>query len=126
MLRLPADYRANIFIGISSTIESKGTFSWTTGCFGKGHHYVIHDNGFKYMQDLKNWIPYCKKIKVEDEIRIDLNLKRAEMKYFVNGEDQGIAYKNVMKGWDINYRLMIGMDTGEVIKLPILSFFEFV
>ena len=52
---------------------------------------------------------YGDKLKEGDILTIELDLNHSQIKYFVNGNDKGIAFKNIKRGKDIKYRLQIAL-----------------
>ena len=46
-------------------------------------------------------------LRKNDRVSIKLDLIKAEIRYFVNGKDQGIAFQQLVKRDNIDYRLCI-------------------
>ena len=53
------------------------------------------------------WIKYCDEIKEGDIISLCLDLKRATIKLIINGKDYVIAFQNIQRSMDINYRFFV-------------------
>ena len=49
-------------------------------------------------------------------------MQHEDIRYLINGVDHGIAYRNVAKGENINYKLMVCMDIRARTEIEILSF----
>ena len=95
------NHKVSLSVGISS--ETKAIFS------NHDISYLIHDDGFRNNIGCNIWDYYCHSFFANDnyKISIKLDLINAEIRYFINDNDQGIAFKNVMKKDDINYRLCV-------------------
>ena len=46
---------------------------------------------------------------MKDKVSINLDLKKKEIRFLVNDQDQGIAYQNIKTGEDIKYRLVVSL-----------------
>ncbi len=103
--------RGGIRVGISS-IRKSGDF-WkickeiTTGIY----MYSSWRRKLDPFEDLDNncWKLYGKRFGENDIVSIILDLKRQQIRYLVNGEDQGIANRNVQKSDEIKYQLLVVM-----------------
>ena len=99
----------------------------------KGYHYgylSVIGKIFKcgplnnlYKNDADNWKKYGQKLKIEEikTITIKLNTKLGNVEFYLNDVSQGIAYDNIAKGDDINYKLFVqiyGLNT----SVEIISF----
>ena len=91
-----------------------GSLNFTTKPFNKlrGFNHLYLSNGDRIMVQQGEYCKYelygCKfKWNEVNEISICLDLGRAELKFILNGMDQGIAFKNIKKREDVKYRLMV-------------------
>lgn len=71
-------------------------------------HYMVHGDAKRSSDDQcsKN---YGKTWKNGDELSMTLDMGQSEMRLSINGEDQGIAFTNIKKSKDIEYRLFISL-----------------
>lgn len=70
-------------------------------------HYCIHNAGYKNMIEKRHFGAYCDEIHAGDKVTLILDLKRAQIRYIINDKDQGVAYQDILKGEDVNYRLNV-------------------
>ena len=101
------DNVSGILIGISSEIylEKKSFVSWQYSYIqhGRINTYPEENDGYTHRKH------YGIKFKQGDIITMELDLSKSQIKYYVNNEDQGIAYKNIIRGQDIKYRLAVSL-----------------
>eukprot|EP01084_Bolivina_argentea_P092764 166874_1 len=105
----------NIMVGISS-IETNTEDTWDAG---DGIHYVFCTDGMIYKSD--RWCGYsllC--ADKNDTISMCLDLKKQEISFSINDNNQGVAYKDIEQGDDIKYRLFVSLrhvgDSVEIIN----------
>ena len=53
----------------------------------------------------------------KNEIKMELNMDDKTLKYYVNGNDQGIAFKNICFNKDQKYSMFISMDEKMTVKI---------
>eukprot|EP01084_Bolivina_argentea_P285066 488757_1 len=63
------------------------------------------------------WQPYGTKFGAGDIIGIELDLQKRTLSFFVNGISQGIAFDNIETVDDIQYKLVVNMQTDDNITL---------
>ena len=110
--------RVSMFVGISSIITPNPTQAmWEDG----GYYYLIHDSCYKY-NDSMRWIKYNDDEKIEqgDTVSVHLDLNQKQVRYFVNDEDLGVAYYNIVTREDVTYRLMVSLSA--FVEVEILNF----
>ena len=85
--------------------------------YRQGGRILDHDEFTGYREN------YGPTLKEGDIMKIELDLNRSQIKYLVNDQDLGIAYKDIIRGEDIKYRLCasVGLEETEV---EIISFME--
>ena len=113
----------HIMIGISS-VQSPSTYFEIES---NGIHYVYHGEGKiyyvgyspKWVND--DWCSYGDGCVENDIFSVELDLKSKQIKFFINGEDQGVAYTNIDKDDNVKYRLMVSM-AGKDDCVEILNF----
>ena len=97
-----------IVVGISSRVEPEQDVDDIAG-----HHYCYLNTAKKCVGDLTSegmrWDDYGQPYGGGDEVSIHLDLYKKFVKFFVNGQDQGIAYANIASNESIEYRLMVSL-----------------
>ena len=63
----------------------------------------------KKHREPNSWREYNVCFEEDDEVVIHLDLKRAEIRLIVNGERGPIAFKNIKKSKDIQYKLLVSL-----------------
>ena len=53
----------------------------------------------------------------KNEIKMELNMDNKTLKYYVNGKDQGIAFKNICFNNDEKYSMFISLDERMTVKI---------
>ena len=101
-----------IFIGIASGKDFKGHVYGYIG-FGTIYKMDGNDNQPKYGDEYG-----------DDDISIKEDLKQGEMRFLVNGKDQGIAYRDIYKDKDVKYRLIVSI-CGKDVSVEIINFSKF-
>ena len=93
------DIGTSVFLGVSSNINRTHSKD--------DNNYLLHDAGYKNEINSREWVRYCPRLTTNDSISVKLDLIKAEVAYSVNGKDQGVAFNNINKGNDIDYRLCV-------------------
>lgn len=113
----------NAMIGVSSRTKlwkSPGT-NLTPYC--RALEYAYGDTGkimnpAWYSRTRDRWSDYGDKAKENDIISVELDIGDSTVRFYVNDKDQGIAYKDIKKGEDIQYRFIFGaLCDGTELKL---------
>ena len=98
-----------IFIGIASEKDFEGHVYGYTG-FGTIYKKEGYDTWPKYGDEYG-----------DADISIKLDLNQREMRFSVNGKDQGIAYSDIYKDKDVKYGLIVSI-CGEHVSVEIMNF----
>ena len=114
----------HIIIGISSNTKNKK----------KRFYYDKTGNDYSYwawkgeILDSKKvylWKKYGIKCRTNDTIDMELDMNKKQLIYYINGIYQGIAFKDIKYGNNINYRFVITLyykdSTVSIIKCTITS-----
>ena len=109
----------SIFVGISSLVTPDPKEPLHTD---GGHHYLIHDSDRKYNNGAR-WIPYKAVFAEGDKVSVRLDLTKRQIRFYVNDEDQGVAYYDIVTKNNVTYRLMISL--GVFVEAEILNFTRF-
>ena len=106
-------FRSGILIGVSSDISPDNDFEGR-----KGYHYCYLHAGSKY-DGQNNWNSYGCSYGSNDIVSMEMNLKRAEMRFYVNNQDQGVAYTNIKNDdADVKYRLLVSLySSGDSVEI---------
>ena len=109
-----------ISLGISSGVTVGMQF-----VHGKGYKYGYAGWCRKKLNRVHKWIvPYTDKFYGEgDIVSIELDLRNQKITFYVNYITQGIAYKSIQRGKDIEYRLAVSM-YGKGAKIEIIDYTE--
>ena len=101
----------NFIIGIVSNVGCNPFLSGV--CHDKHYRYWLNHS---YGGKLRNHVTACyenkeygKDVVNGDIICMELDLKDCNVSFYVNNENQGIAFKNVEIGEDIDYRLIVSL-----------------
>ena len=93
-------------IGISSSLAPNSDID-TTG----GYHYAYESTGRILPQENSylSWKKYGDGFEQDDIVTVHLDLRSKQIAFYVNGDDQGIAYKNIKTGKFQMYRLFVSL-----------------
>ena len=105
---------AKYVIGLTSSwdsnLDQSGAF-WNN----PGIQYLYFADGIYstiYCQKRKRWkdyaYTYCDEL-LKVKLSMNLDLKKGEIRFIIDGEDQGIAHRNVEMNEDTEYRLMVAL-----------------
>eukprot|EP01084_Bolivina_argentea_P092763 166872_1 len=112
------EVNGNIMIGISSTESSTDD---TFDVEEDGINYVLCNDGMTYDNETEAWKEYAGTFAGQnDKISICLDLKKGEISFSINDNNQGVAYKDIEQGNDIKYKLFVSLrsigDSVEIVK----------
>ena len=103
-----------IVVGIASK-EASDAYIWKSLAASDDYMYLFgnwggrHDGRLVHNQDYGTFKSTERRYINNGKISICLNLKLRQLSFSVDDVDQGIAFKNIKKGENINYRLMVSM-----------------
>ena len=107
----------NACIGISSGEETdfyKESYGWwrSLDCY----HYFLDDYRRRYTRN-NHLSRYSKGFGIGDKVSVHLDLGKGFMRYLINEQDQGIAFMDIQKDAQVQYRLMVGLGNGTEIEI---------
>ena len=85
---------------------------------GKGGYLLVGDTGHTVSADRRIVENYAKKLKKGDIIEICLNLIARTLRFYINGKDHGIAFRNIH---EYEYRLCVGKMAQSSCEIEILQ-----
>ena len=100
-----SEYQSGLLIGISSSLSPHNRFEDS-----QGYNYCYLHNG-KIYEPPSYWNQYAAQTwKSNDIVTMELDLMRANLRFWINNQDQGIAYSNIKNDDEnIKYRLFISL-----------------
>ena len=110
-LRMNKVKYGSVFGVCSKVFLGRGSFnSW---------EYIYKRNGDIDDTELDKRIRgYGDKLEEGDILTIELDLNNSQIKYFINGNDKGVAFKDIKRGKDIKYRLHAALSSvGSEVEL---------
>ena len=109
-----------MFIGIDSSNKKHigGDFSFFNGdyFYAYGGGDGIGNHGWIYSQ-ITLEEEYGDNLKINDELRMELNTKNSTMRYFINNIDQGIAFQDIDFDDNKKYYMAICLTSSSKVKL---------
>ncbi len=105
IIKQPQQYWS-IFAGLSS-VRKLGDIWSLCRENGGASIYMYANLGSIYDANKAHWTMYGQRFRENDTVSIILDLQKQQITYLVNEEDQGIAYKNIIKNDDIKYQLLV-------------------
>ena len=123
-LLIKQDIMDSTGFGISSHLLS--TKKMANDCFDHAHQrgiFFLFREGYKMSHEIMEYENYIKPWKVGDRVSLCLDMKRAEISLIVNGHNQGIAFRNIQKSKQIQYRFFVSFycigDSVEILDFTI-------
>ena len=96
--------KKGVLIGISSVRSPAEDFEAQ-----EGHHYAYIAVGTIFVNSHDQWKCYGDAFGNNDIVCMQLDLDQRQLRFSVNGRDEGVAYDDIHKDVDTNYRLMVSM-----------------
>ena len=80
----------------------------------KGINYIYYSDlfwSYKFVDNVRNDNKqrYGRKYMNRDKVSVLLDLKQRIIRFFINDENQGIAYENIQIGNNIRYRMFVSL-----------------
>lgn len=111
-------YGIGIFVGIANNDSFiNGPFFVDTEKENNTYYAYQNEQSF-YSTSHHDTSVYGQEYGQGDIITMQLNLKKASLEFYKNGESQGIASKNIVKSADIRYKLIVSMfSSGDSVQI---------